>query len=176
MPASALKSIQPNKLVWYFLLAWTVLNLVQATTLELQGDEAYYWMYSRYLDWGYFDHPPMVALLIRIGDSIMHNELGLRLFTVLTSSASIWLLWLTLKQYAVDALAFVLVVSGVFIFHIYGFTTTPDGPLFFFTTLFYFLYQKYLKSDTWLLATLLGLTIALLLYSKYNGILVVGFT
>jgi len=177
MPASTLsKPIQPNKLIWYFLLGWTVLNLVQACTLELQGDEAYYWMYSRYLDWGYFDHPPMVALLIRIGDSIMHNELGLRLFTVITSSASIWLLWLTLKQYAVDALAFVLVVSGVFIFHIYGFTTTPDGPLFFFTTLFYFLYQKYLKSDTWGLAALLGLTIALLLYSKYNGILVVGFT
>src|ERR1700733_13981693 len=115
-----------NQIIGWFLLVWTALNIMQACTLELQGDEAYYWMYSRYLDWGYFDHPPMVALLIRIGDSIMHNELGLRLFTVLTSSASIWLLWLTLKQYAVDALAFVLVVSGVFIFHIYGFTTTPD--------------------------------------------------
>src|SRR5258705_4137802 len=109
MPGTILnKPPQSNKLIWYFLLGWTLLNVIQACTLELQGDEAYYWMYSRYLDWGYFDHPPMVALFIRIGDAIMHNELGLRLLTVLASSASVYLLWLTLKQYAVDALAFIL--------------------------------------------------------------------
>ena len=177
MPAATFnKPANSAKLIWYFIIGWTLLNIIQATTLELQGDEAYYWMYSRYLDWGYFDHPPMVALFIRIGDMLMHNELGLRLFTVLLSSASIYLLWLTLKSYAVDALAFVLVVSGVFIFHIYGFTTTPDAPLFFFTVLFYYLYQKYLQTDKWGLAILLGITIACLLYSKYNGILVVGFT
>ena len=167
------KPVNSTKLIWYFIIGWTLLNVIQATTLELQGDEAYYWMYSRYLDWGYFDHPPMVALFIRIGDMLMHNELGLRLFTVLLSSASIYLLWLTLKSYTVDALAFVLVVSGIFIFHIYGFTTTPDAPLFFFTVLFYYLYQKYLQTDKWGLAVLLGITIACLLYSKYNGILVV---
>ncbi|WP_428328763.1 ArnT family glycosyltransferase [Mucilaginibacter sp.] len=165
-----------NKIIFYFLLAWTILNAIQAYTLELQGDEAYYWMYSRYLDWGYFDHPPMVALFIRIGDSIMHNEFCLRLITVLASSTSIWLLWLTLKKYEVDARAFVLVISGIFIFHIYGFTTTPDVPLFFFTVLFYFLYQQYLEKDRWGLAVLLGITVACLLYSKYNGILVIGFT
>ena len=126
MSISALKSVQPNKLIWYFLLGWTVLNLVQASTLELQGDEAYYWMYSRYLDWGYFDHPPMVALLIRIGDSIMHNELGLRLITILTSTISIYILWLTLKKYAVDALAFALVVSGIFVFNIIDFIYHDD--------------------------------------------------
>ncbi len=177
MPVNTLnKSIQSNKIIWYFLLCWTVLNIIQASTLELQGDEAYYWMYSRYLDWGYFDHPPMVALFIRIGDSIMHNELGLRLITVLTSSASIYLMWLILKEYAADALAFVLVISGVFIFHIYGFTTTPDAPLFFFTVLFYYLYKQYLKWDTWTLTVLLGITVACLLYSKYNSILIIGFT
>lgn len=170
------KPVQSNKIIWYFLLVWTVLNIIQASTLELQGDEAYYWMYSRYLDWGYFDHPPMVALFNRIGDSIMHNELGLRLFTVLASSASIYLLWLIVKKYAVDALAFVLIVPGLFIFHIYGFTTTPDAPLFFFTVLFYFFYQQYIERDKWGLAVLLGITVACLLYSKYNGILVVGFT
>src|ERR1700712_5880857 len=165
-PAQKLE--QTDKPIWYFLLAWTVLNIVQSYTLELQADEAYYWLYSRYLDWGYFDHPPMVALFIRIGDSILHTELGLRLVTVLTSTASIYIIWLILKKYVVDAVPFVLVVSGLFIFHIYGFTTTPDGPLFFFTVLFFFLYQRYLKTDTWTLAVLLGFTIACLLYSKYN--------
>jgi len=177
MTDSALnKSSQSNKIVFYFLLFWTLLNAIQASTLELQGDEAYYWLYSRYLDWGYFDHPPMVALFIRIGDSIMHNEFGLRMLTVLASSVSIYLLWLILKKYAVDAVAFVLIISGVFIFHIYGFTTTPDAPLFLFTVLFYFFYQRYIKEDKLWLALVLALIIAGLLYSKYNGVLVIGFT
>jgi 4-amino-4-deoxy-L-arabinose transferase-like glycosyltransferase len=124
MPDIALNKSNPNKVILYFLLLWTILNAIQAYTLELQGDEAYYWLYSRYLDWGYFDHPPMVAIFIRIGDALMHNELGLRLITVLASSASVYLLWLILKKYAVDAVAFALVVSGIFVFNIYGFTTT----------------------------------------------------
>ena len=157
-------------------MAWTVLNAIQASTLELQGDEAYYWLYSKYLAWGYFDHPPMVAIFIRIGDALMHNEFGLRLITVVASTASVYLLWLIAKKYAIDAVAFVLIVSGIFIFHIYGFTTTPDVPLFFFTVLFYFFYQQYLDNDKWWLAVFLGIIIACLLYSKYNGILLIAFT
>src|SRR5579871_2914484 len=98
-----------DKLIWYFLAGWTILNIVQACTAEIHADEAYYWLYSRYLDWGYFDHPPMVALFIRIGDTLLHNEFGLRLLTVLTSTVSIYLLWLILKKYTVDAVAFVLI-------------------------------------------------------------------
>ena len=177
MPDSAVnKSSQSNKIILYFLLFWTILNAIQAYTLELQGDEAYYWLYSRYIDWGYFDHPPMVALFIRFGDSIMHNEFGVRMLTVLASSASVYLLWLILKKYVVDATAFVLVISGVFIFHIYGFTTTPDSPLFFFTVLFYYFYQQYIEKDRPGLALILALIIACLLYSKYNAVLVIGFT
>jgi hypothetical protein len=170
------KNTTSDKPIWYFLLCWTLFNAIQAYTLELHADEAYYWIYSRFLDWGYFDHPPMVALFIRAGDSLMHNELGLRLFTVLTSTASIYILWLILKKYAVDAWSFVLVVPCIFIFHIYGFTTTPDAPLFFFAVLFYFLYQKYIDEDKWTLALLLGLVIACMLYSKYHAVLLILFT
>jgi hypothetical protein len=177
MPDNILKkTLQSDKAIWYFLLCWTLLNAVQAWSLELQADEAYYWMYSRFLDWGYFDHPPMVALFIRLGDSLMHNELGLRLFTVLASSASIYVLWLILKKYAVDAASFILLISGIFILHIYGFTTTPDAPLFLFTVLFYYVYQQYVDNDKWSHAILLGLIVACLLYSKYNGVLLIGFT
>jgi len=177
MPDTKLNtSSAANKTVLFFLLLWTMLNAIQAYTLELQGDEAYYWLYSRYLDWGYFDHPPMVAIFIRIGDSLIHNEFGLRLLTVLASSASVYFLWLALKRYAVSPGAFVVVVSSIFIFHIYGFTTTPDAPLFFFTALFYLFYQRYIDEDKWGLAIILGVTVACLLYSKYNAVLLIGFT
>jgi len=174
--SSSQKAPQPDKPIWYFLLCWTILNALQAYKLEIHADEAYYWMYSRFLDWGYFDHPPMVAIFIRIGDSLVHNELGLRLMTILASTASVYLLWLILKKYAVDALSFILVISGIFIFHIYGFITTPDAPLFFFTVLFYFFYQKYIENDTWLLTLALGIVTACMLYSKYHAVLLILFT
>ena len=170
------KTFQSNKTIWYFLLAWTILNIIQAYTLELHADEAYYWLYSRFLDWGYFDHPPMVALFIRFGDSIMHNELGLRLLTITASTASVYILWLILKSYGANAKLFIVVISCMFMFHMYGFTTTPDSPLFFFSVLFYYFYRQYIEKDSWLLALILGLIVACLLYSKYHAILLIGFT
>ncbi|MEO6851472.1 MAG: glycosyltransferase family 39 protein [Mucilaginibacter sp.] len=167
---------QSDKAIWYFLLFWTILNAAQAYTLEIHADEAYYWLYSRFLDWGYFDHPPMVAIFIRIGDSIIHNELGARLMTVISSTVSLYILWLIVKKYQVAAKWFILIVPGIFIFHIYGFMTTPDAPLFLFTVLFYFIYQKYINDDDIKWALLLSVIIACLLYSKYHAVLLIGFT
>lgn len=173
---SAQKNHRSTQILACFLICWTLLNIVQAFTLELHADEAYYWMYSRFLDWGYFDHPPMVAIFIRMGDALMHNELGLRLTTIITSSLSVYVLWLILKKYAVDVLPFVMVTGGIFIFSIYGFTTTPDAPLYFFAILFYYVYQRYIDNDEWLLAVALGVLIACMLYSKYHAVLLVAFT
>lgn len=170
------KSFQSKKIIWYFLLGWTVLNIIQSATLELHADEAYYWLYSRFLDWGYFDHPPMVALFIRFGDSIMHNELGLRLLTITVSTWSLWILWIISRDYGANAKLFAIVIAGMFMCNMYGFTTTPDAPLFFFAVVFYYFYRKYLEKDSWTLALILGLTVACLLYSKYHAILLIGFT
>ncbi|MBE9586550.1 glycosyltransferase family 39 protein [Mucilaginibacter sp. JRF] len=164
------------KYIGWFLAVWTLFNIIQACTLELHSDEAYYWLYSRFLDWGYFDHPPMVALFIRAGDVFLHNEFGLRLVNILSSTASLYLLWKTAEQLGASAKWFILVASGMFTLHIYGFITTPDGPLLFFTALFFYVYQRYLLKDSWLQALLLGIILAGLLYSKYHGILLVGFT
>ena len=173
---SAQKNLRSSQILTCFLICWTLLNIVQAFTLEIHADEAYYWMYSRFLSWGYFDHPPMVAIFIRMGDTLMHNELGLRLLTIITSTLSIYILWLILKKYAVDILPFVMVTGGIFIFSIYGFTTTPDAPLYFFAMLFYYVYQKYIDNDNWLLGIALGVLIACMLYSKYHAVLLVAFT
>lgn len=170
------KSRQSEKLIWFFLLGWTLLNIMQAGTLELHPDEAYYWIYSRLLDWGYYDHPPMVALFIKAGYSLFKNEFGLRLLTIISSTLAIRLLWLIVRQYNADARLFILITGGMFVFHIYGFTTTPDAPLFLFTIIFYYLLQQYLKADKLFLAVLIGLTLACLLYSKYHGVLIVVFT
>src|SRR6187401_1293338 len=72
-----------------FYTAWLVLGLIQSGLTELQDDEAYYWVYSKYLDWGYFDHPPMIAVLVKMGYAIFPNELGVRLFPLLLNIFSL---------------------------------------------------------------------------------------
>ena len=39
-----------------FLTLWFLLNLIQAKYTGLHADEAYYWLFTQFLQWGYFDH------------------------------------------------------------------------------------------------------------------------
>ena len=72
--STLLRSIRQHPSTWFY-CCWLLVNLVQAAGTELLHDEAYYWVYSHYPDWGYFDHPPMIALLIKAGYAIFPNEL-----------------------------------------------------------------------------------------------------
>jgi hypothetical protein len=169
------QNVNSKKLLYGFIAIVTVLNILQAYLTGLHPDEAYYWVYAQFLDWGYFDHPPFVALFIKAGISIVHNTLGLRLITVLSYATSIYLLWLIVKKYVANVLLFVLTISSILLFHVYSFITTPDVPLFFFSVLFLYCYQIYLKENKVKWAILLGIICAGLMYSKYHGILLIFF-
>lgn len=161
-----------------FLGAWLLLNLLQAGLTELDPDEAYYWVYAQELDWGYFDHPPMIALMIRIGSSLLPGELGVRLMTVLLSTLSLYLMWVLVgrprEKGSLNAIMALLIAMPFL--HVYGFIATPDSPLLFFTVLFYLTYQRFLGSGAWWSTPAWGACMAGLLYSKYHGVLIIGFT
>ncbi len=78
--------------IFLSLLLWFFVNIIQASLTLLSHDEAYYWMYSNFLDWGYFDHPPAIAIMIKAGYFFIKSELGVRIFTVLLSISTIYLL------------------------------------------------------------------------------------
>src|SRR5215472_18796562 len=66
------------------ILALVALRLVAAAFTPITFDEAYYWMWSKNLAGGYYDHPPMVAYVIRAGTMIAGDtELGVRLVSIL---------------------------------------------------------------------------------------------
>ncbi len=162
---------------YYLLGAWFLINLLQAVFTGLHSDESYYWMYSENLDWGYFDHPPMSALLIHLGHLILPGEIGVRLFIILLSTFTLTLILNELNTkkdfyfLAVFVLSFPLIHT-----HIAGFLAIPDVPLLFFTVLFLLLYKKFLESATFMRSILLAVIIAAMIYSKYHAFLVVGFT
>lgn len=166
--ASPTRSFHP-----LFYLLWLLIAGIQASQTELLDDEAYYWVFSQHLDWGYFDHPPMTALLIRAGYWIFPNELGVRLLSILLSTATLWLLKkMTLRN---DPRLFYSIALSMIALQIGGILAVPDIPLMFFTALGFYRYDLFLKKETWQKAILLGLVIACLLYSKYHGVLILLF-
>lgn len=73
--------------VWLFLGLITLARLVFAAALPLTDDEAYYRLWAQHLDIGYYDHPPMVAWLIALGQGLLGDTaLGTRLGAVLATS------------------------------------------------------------------------------------------
>lgn len=157
-----------------FLLGWLVLALVQAGVTELMDDEAYYWVYSRHLDWGYFDHPPMIALLIKMGYALFHNEFGVRLLMVVLNVCTLWITWRLIPQKHNRLFYMVLCAMGAM--QIGGMLAVPDVPLIFFAALYFWIYRLFTEQQSWRNTLLLGISMALLFYSKYHGILLVFFT
>ena len=84
---------------YHFILIWTLLNIFQSWTTELTSDEAYYWFYASNLEWGYYDHPPLLALLVKMGTFLLNGEIGVRLFNVLLMSAGLLFLFKIIKFY-----------------------------------------------------------------------------
>src|SRR3954453_7197420 len=77
-------------------VALVLLRLVAAAYTPLTFDEAYYWTWSKHLAGGYYDHPPMVALVIRLGTMIAGDtELGVRLVSVLLALPMSWAVYQT---------------------------------------------------------------------------------
>ena len=157
-----------------FYTAWIVLGLIQSGLTELQDDEAYYWVYSKFLSWGYFDHPPMIALLVKMGYAIFPNELGVRLFPLLLNVLSLVIIESLLGKK--NPLLFYVIPLSIAVIQVSGFTAVPDIPLIFFTALFFLCYKKFVNQTSFINTLLLGISIALLFYSKYHAVLIVFFT
>jgi len=144
--------------------------ILASGAVELSGDEAHYWEWSRRLDWCYYSKPPGVACLIRMGTLLFGNtELGVRFMSpVLSVLSSLVLYYLGKRLYdRKTGLAAALLLQAVPLFSAFGMGMTPDAPLIFFWLLsLYFLHRAWSSgaaSDWLLLAVSLGLG----LLSKY---------
>lgn len=170
--------MKPQRLFYILLALWVLADLLQAVFTPVHADEAYYALYGSHLDWGYYDHPPMVALLTAFSSLLFHGNLSIRFATVLLHSGTVWLIWKILPHKSLtnrDVWTFFATAASLVMFSVYGFITTPDAPLLFFSALFFYLYKHYLDAPGWPLALALGVTLAAMLYSKYMAVLVLGF-
>lgn len=73
-----------------------------------------------------------------------------------------------------EPILFFVLACSIIMFNIYGFVTTPDASLILFSALFLLVYQRYLEDKSWKNALLMGLFMALMIYSKYHAFLLLG--
>ena len=115
------------------ILLFTLWHLGLARLLPVTQDEAYYFDWARTLSWGYFDHPPGVALLGVTGLLAPGSALAARLGTVIAGTLTLIVLAAFyrrcgLRQGSAPLVALVLVattapgLAG-------GILTTPDTAL-----------------------------------------------
>ncbi|MFL5352165.1 ArnT family glycosyltransferase [Archangium sp.] len=134
-------------------------RLALALGTDVYFDEAYYWQWAQHLDWGYYDHPPLVAWLIA--------ALGVRPTALLCGVGTVAAVWgfardvygqreAAWRAAALWSLVPVGVLAGVW--------GTPDTPLL----LCWVLALWALHRERWVLA---GLACGLALLSKYPGVL-----
>jgi 4-amino-4-deoxy-L-arabinose transferase-like glycosyltransferase len=165
------------------LAAWLV-RLLFAARLPLFPDETYYWDWSRRLSGGYFDHPPMIAVLIRAGTALV-GAFGLepapvviRLFPVLAGAVASLAAAAIARRIGgaraalLTAFAFAvmpLAAAGLVL-------ATPDAPLLCFEALAVYAVVRAIQSPLRSRASLgwwsaAGVCMGLAFASKYTSIL-----
>ena len=168
---------EPSSAFWRlgaFVIAVTILRLAAAAIIPLTEDEAYYRLWAQHLRFGYFDHPPMVAWWISIGQALAGpTPLGVRLLPVLGAGvASILVAAIARDLGASAATAFRATVwyNATTTIGLGSILATPDAP----ATLFWVLSLWALgriragqKPQWWLIA---GLTAGLACISKYSSL------
>jgi 4-amino-4-deoxy-L-arabinose transferase-like glycosyltransferase len=90
-PKRALSSAQG---LVYVISGLIAVRLAAAAWLPLSFDEAYYWLWSKHLAAGYYDHPPAIAFAIRAGTTLFGDTaLGVRAVPFLFSIGASWAVW-----------------------------------------------------------------------------------
>lgn len=118
------------RLAWAWIIGWTVWRCFYAGAFALVPDEANYWQWSRYLDWGYHDQAPLVAWAIRLSTLLGgHTETAVRLPSVAAMFlASAYMLQIARRWLGAQAAWKVaLLTQGILEFNVGGLLATPDG-------------------------------------------------
>src|ERR1700743_2364184 len=94
--ARAGEDMIPARVSLALVLLLSAIRGVVAVFLPLSADEAYYWLWSRHLAAGYYDHPPAIAWLIRAGTLVFGaTPFGVRIGGLILSLLATAFVWRT---------------------------------------------------------------------------------
>ena len=86
--------MSPARSPWPLTLLFAFGHLVLAAALPLIEDEAYYALWASRPAWGYYDHPPVIAWMIALGEGALgRTPLGIRAVPVVAMALAAPLVW-----------------------------------------------------------------------------------
>lgn len=161
-----------SSIIFWAFVALVVFRLVCAAFLPIATDEAYYAMWGRVPDFGYFDHPPVVAWLAAFAPPGA-DVFWLRLPGVIVASLAFWVQVRTYRMLGLaprEVTTAMLIVSGSLLGLLFGFLLTPDLPQILFWSLMAheLVAALYVDERRWLS---LGVVLGLGFISKYTMVL-----
>lgn len=168
------KDVYPLRFIIFFTVSLSfILRLATLNYQDLIPEEAYYWNYSRHLDFSFLDHPPMVAIFIKLGTTLFGvNPFAVRILSLAG--------WVGTAFFSYKLSEFIRSGTGVYavfllsflpFFFIHSIYITPDQPLVLcWAAALYCLYRALVMDDLrfWYGA---GISIGLGMLSKYTIIL-----
>jgi 4-amino-4-deoxy-L-arabinose transferase-like glycosyltransferase len=169
---------KPSRWVLPFLIFLYAVRLLSIAHLQLAPDEAYYWYWSKHLDWSYFDHPPMTAYIMALFTALgTDSEIFVRLGGLLCTVGCLVFVYLAGRKVVPEKPRFpweVLAIANVtLLFSTGSIIQTPDTPmLLFWAAALYFgvLIITEQKTFWWYLW---GVALGLGLLSKYTAVLLI---
>ncbi len=162
-------------------ILFTSIRVILCSAIELGSDESYYWTYSQHLQWNYFDHPPLIAIWIRLFTLnlwLQDYTFFLRLGSLVSCAISSYFIYKTIDTIDSKRTAFI----GVFLYNTSfyasitaGLFVMPDTPqMVFWTCSMYLITQIFNNEKRWLYWILLGISIGLCIMSKVHGVFLWG--
>ncbi|MBV8378823.1 MAG: glycosyltransferase family 39 protein [Verrucomicrobia bacterium] len=150
----------------------TIFRLWYSMHLELVGDEAYYWLWSRHPDFCYLDKGPVIAWFMSAGTALFGQTVfGIRFFATLLALGTGIGIFLLARRLFSDQVAFwsVLLATVTPLFAVGATLMTIDTVYVFFWTFaaLAFWYAKDQSQLGWWILT--GSLVGLSMLSKYTG-------
>jgi 4-amino-4-deoxy-L-arabinose transferase-like glycosyltransferase len=151
-----------------------IFRIILSFKLQLHPDEAYYWLWSKNLDFSYFDHPPMVAYFIKLTTIFSNSEFFVRFSTIICYLIFNFILYKLAKEMFNEYVGYLsLAIFNTFPANALGFIITPDISLMLFTILFLYFSFIALEKDKPKYWYLSGIACGFGLLSKYNAVLLI---
>lgn len=160
---------------WALLFVLTGLRLGLAARVGVTPDEAYYRLWALHLQSGYLDHPPMIALWIRLGTTLFGDGgFGIRVLGPVSALAgSAFLIQAGRDLFGTREAGYraALLLNATLMLGLGAATATPDTPLVFFLALVLAACGRLLATGNpaWWLG--IGAGFALAFDSKYTAVL-----
>lgn len=179
MPPAFATDAAPGRLTRWLLftaIASLALRFWIAYALPITGDEAFFYWWGVYPDWGYYDHPPMVGWLIWLMRTLFGEaSWAIRLPVVLLPLAVGATLWWALKPLSRERAAWAVLLFWLAPVNWLNSLITTDTPLIFWSLLSAGALLRAERRETldgraWRLYALSGVFIGCAFLSKYFSV------